>query len=564
MYFRAVALDYDGTLADHGAVDQEAVDALCRLRKSGRKIVLVTGREITDLRYVAPDLTLFDWVVAENGGVLYDPATATERLLAPSPPARLVQKLMENGIEPLSIGHTIVATWQPHEVALLGAIAELGLDHQIIFNKGAVMVLPAGINKATGLAIALNELGLSTRNVIGVGDAENDQAFLSICGGSVAVANALTSVKDKCDIKLAGDRGAGVRELVDLLVKDDFALLPPARRGVSLGKGPDGSPAWLTAQETLLIVGASGSGKSRFAGALIEQMIDQGFVLCVMDAEGDYGSIDGIMSIDSGLQASSFAEPLGLLSKGLNIVLGTTAISLKDRGRLFEQLVPRLMTLRGHTGRPHFLVVDEAHHYVTSASLSAGQALMEEDNSWVLITIDPTSLPQPVVGSVDHVIAFGTTALDLLHKCAQAPTLADATKPQLGVDEALLWSRASPDGYRRLRINSPCHRHQRHCGKYAVGDVGEAHSFYFRWSLDGTVLRARNLAEFIEKSEMLPDEVYMQHLRHGDFAAWFFHVIRDDVLGQYATKIAGQPGGNCVTCRAEITAAIRERYCIPA
>jgi hypothetical protein len=44
-----------------------------------------------------------------------------------------------------------VATWEPHQATVLEAIRELGLEHHIIFNKGAVMVLPPGINKAAGL-----------------------------------------------------------------------------------------------------------------------------------------------------------------------------------------------------------------------------------------------------------------------------------------------------------------------------------------------------------------------------------------------------------------------------
>ena len=79
---------------------------------------------------------------------------------------------------------------------MLEAIHELGLEWQIIFNKGAVMVLPPGVNKASGLAAALEALQLSPVNVVGIGDAENDHAFLSLCGCSVAVANALDAVKD--------------------------------------------------------------------------------------------------------------------------------------------------------------------------------------------------------------------------------------------------------------------------------------------------------------------------------------------------------------------------------
>ena len=85
---------------------------------------------------------------------------------------------------------------------------------QVIFNKGAVMCLAPGVNKATGLAAALADWSLSPLNVLGIGDAENDLAFLSICGCSVAVANALDTVKGKVDIVTAADHGAGVSEFV--------------------------------------------------------------------------------------------------------------------------------------------------------------------------------------------------------------------------------------------------------------------------------------------------------------------------------------------------------------
>ena len=81
-------------------------------------------------------------------------------------------------MSPLSVGRSIVATWEPNEGLVLQAIKELGLELEIIFNKGAVMILPSGVNKATGLVAALDELELSPHNVIGVGDAQNDHAFL--------------------------------------------------------------------------------------------------------------------------------------------------------------------------------------------------------------------------------------------------------------------------------------------------------------------------------------------------------------------------------------------------
>src|SRR5262249_3672464 len=102
-------------------------------------------------------------------------------------------------------------------------IAKLGLELQVIFNKGAVMVLPTGVNKATGLLAALRALGLSPRNTVGVGDAENDHSFLAECECAAAVANALPALKERCDLVLDRERGDGVVELAGVLVDDDLA-----------------------------------------------------------------------------------------------------------------------------------------------------------------------------------------------------------------------------------------------------------------------------------------------------------------------------------------------------
>ena len=225
MQYRALATDYDGTLATEGRVPAATLAALERLRESGRRLILVTGRELDDLRGVFPELERFDRIVAENGALLHWPATRETKSLAAPPPAAFVDRLRKSGVAPLSVGAVIVATWQPNESIVLDAIRELGLELQIIFNKGAVMVLPSGVNKATGLAAALDELGLMPAQVVGAGDAENDHAFLALCGFSMAPANSLPSVKDAVDLVTDGARGAGVEELIDRLLADDLASL---------------------------------------------------------------------------------------------------------------------------------------------------------------------------------------------------------------------------------------------------------------------------------------------------------------------------------------------------
>jgi len=191
MRYCALASDHDGTLAQGGKVDAAILRALERFKATGKRLILITGRELTDLTQVFESVHLFDVVVAENGAVLYVPALQEGRALAASPPHDFVAALRAKGVQPLSIGRSIVATWRPNERVVLEVIRELGLDWPLTFNKGAVMCLPPGVNQGSGLSAALEELKLSPHNVAGIGDAENDLAFLSLCGGSVAVANAI-------------------------------------------------------------------------------------------------------------------------------------------------------------------------------------------------------------------------------------------------------------------------------------------------------------------------------------------------------------------------------------
>lgn len=223
MRYVALATDYDGTLAHDGRVDASTLAGLDRVRASGRRLLLVTGRELPDLRTTFPHLLRFDRVVAENGAVVLDPATGTERVLAEPPPPALLDQLRRRGVGPISVGRVIVATWEPHEKTVIETIRDLGLEMQVIFNKGAVMILPSGVNKATGLAAALAELNIAPENVVAVGDAENDHALLDLCGCGAAVANALPMLRARAEIDLKADHGAGVIELIDQLLADDLA-----------------------------------------------------------------------------------------------------------------------------------------------------------------------------------------------------------------------------------------------------------------------------------------------------------------------------------------------------
>jgi len=223
--YLALACDYDGTIASDSVVSERTIDALVDVKNSGRKLILVTGRELDDLLKVFPQLEIFDRVVAENGALLYRPGTREERILAERPPEEFIRALIHRGAERVSVGRVIVATWRPHETTAVEVIRDFGLELQVIFNKGAVMILPSGVNKATGLSAALDELDLSAHNVVGIGDAENDHAFLSVCECSVAVQNALDTLKQRVDWVTSGSHGDGAVELMQALIATDLEHL---------------------------------------------------------------------------------------------------------------------------------------------------------------------------------------------------------------------------------------------------------------------------------------------------------------------------------------------------
>lgn len=218
MPYAALATDYDGTIARDGRVDGPTLAALARLHADGWRLVLATGRGLDDVRRLMPDLSLFDRVVAENGAVLHAPATGAVRLLAAPPPPAFAPGLAAAGIHPLQAGQVVVATWEVHEARVRAVAQALGFDLCFVRNKGALMVLPAGVDKRSGTLAALGELGIAASDCVGVGDAENDLGLLALCGLPVAVANALPVVKRAAALVTRGERGEGVAELVGILL----------------------------------------------------------------------------------------------------------------------------------------------------------------------------------------------------------------------------------------------------------------------------------------------------------------------------------------------------------
>lgn len=568
MRYLALAADYDGTLAHHGKVGPSTIDALKRLKESGRKLLMVTGRELEDLFSTFDHAELFDRIVFENGALLYNPATKEETILAEEPPAQFVETLYARGVSRISVGRVIVATWEPHQKEVLETIQDMGLERQVIFNKGAVMVLPSGTNKATGLTAGLLQLGLSPHNCVAIGDAENDHTFLAASECGVAVSNALPALKERADLITAADHGFGVEELIGRLIDDDLASLNKklVRHGLLVGKTADGKERRLDPfGVNLLIAGSSASGKSTITTGLLERLQTKGYQFLIVDPEGDYSSLNGASVLGDVSRAPLVEEVLDLLrSPANNVVVNLLGVPLDQRPAFFDSLLPRLQALRSAKGRPHWILVDEAHHLMHANWKPTEQAIAGQKMGYTLITVHPESVSKEAIERVNAAIVLGERPDKTLEQFCKAVGRLPPLAPEgtLSRGDALLWE-ADIEGVSVVHTEPPKSERRRHSRKYAEGNLGPDRSFYFRGPEKKLKLRAQNLFMFLQMAEGVDDETWLFHLEQGNYADWFRDEIKDEELAAATEKIAASQL-SAEESRGAIRAAVESRYTLPA
>jgi HAD superfamily hydrolase (TIGR01484 family) len=569
MRYYALASDYDGTLATLGIVDERVMDSLKELRNSGRKLVLVTGRQLGDLLSVFSGIDIFDRVVVENGALLYRPDTRQETALGEPPPKAFIDELTRRGVAPFSVGRVIINTVEPFHTVALEAIRDLGLELQVIFNKGEVMILPSSLNKAVGLSSALEELGLSPHNVVGVGDAENDHAFLKLCEAAAAVDNALPMLKEQADLVTQSPNGSGVVELVGKILKDDLAELAPrlTRHELLLGYRPEGEEVRIQPYGTsVLVIGASGAGKSTLATSFVEKLAEHAYQFCLIDPEGDYQELPQAVVLGDSKQPPVVAEVLDLLSKTKqNCVVSMYAIPYEDRPDFFERLYVELLELRTRTGRPHWIVMDEAHHLIPASWGRTDQNVPQDITGMMLISTYPERLTNALVSKMDVILATGGDIQKVFDSLSQTVQRATPSLPasHLQPGEAICWRWKEREAPFLFKVIQPAVDRRRHRRKYAEGELEPERSFFFRGPQGKLNLRADNLMRFIELGEGVDDETWEFHLKQGDYATWFREVIKDQDLVDAAEQLVENGDLSPEESRARLREAIESRYTGP-
>jgi hydroxymethylpyrimidine pyrophosphatase-like HAD family hydrolase len=560
--FRAVAVDLDGTLAEHDRVEAETLAALRQVIGRGLRVIAVTGRTLEDLDITYPRLRVeLSAVVAENGAVLASPLGIRD--LADPVDAAIRSVLDARGVN-WTAGRVLLACDGADEAAVAATLRELGLDYELVRNRDALMVLPPGVTKATGLLEALHELGLSPHNTVAIGDAENDHTMLAACELGVAVANAVEALRNRADIVLDLPDGQGVASFLrgGLLRGEERRF--PAHWRIELGIDSDGRSVSLPASQLNLIVsGGPGDGKSYLAGLIAEQLALKHYSLVVIDPEGDHVGLERLHSVtvvDAGRVRCS-AELLPLLLQGdFSIVVDLSRLDEEAQATLLACLPAEIEAERQQRGLPHWVFIDEAHRPVRRSGVL--EALDPFSKGYALVTYRPGELAPDVVASMDAVLALGTThpdaaLVDLTAAVAGVPRARAARVLSGSAGQAVLVWRDRPG---KVTVFTPGHRitaHHRHDHKYAVGRLAPDRRFYFRDLTDQlTGSTAGSLAELESVLVACGLNVLRHHCPRHDISRWVA-----DIFGyrQLAGRLAEAEGGMETDSPAAVVEVARAR-----
>ena len=502
-------------------------------------MILVTGRIMDELRAVFPDIEdHVDAVVAENGAVVVTPAGVRQ---VAAPIGRAVSAALTARGVAHRTGQVLVAGAAADEPAALEVIRELGLDCQLVRNRGELMILPAGVTKGTGLLEALGDLGLSHHNTIGVGDAENDHSLLNTCEIGVAVANSVGALRAHADMVLPLPDGPGLAGLLRGPLLTGRAHAHPRRWQITLGTDDTGEAVTLPASQlNVAVCGSTGDGKSYLAGLICEQLIRLGYSLIVFDPEGDYlglGELRGVLVTGGDdRRLAGPAEVVRVLRDGYAaVVIDLSHLDAAGQTAYAAALTGEVEAHRAATGLPQWVVVDEAHGPVGRAA--TGRRMLDPAaKGYLLITWQPGELSADALLALDAVIALGSPdpaspLVDLTAAVADMPR-AEIARLLTGPNgRAVLAWRQRPREAVAFTLGPRITPHLRHEHKYGRSGVEPARRFHFRTEPDTpTGAIAANLAELQAELASCDGGVLRHHCPGHDFSRWVDGVFRDKTL----------------------------------
>lgn len=549
MYRRVLAFDFDGTLAVNGDVSPEIEQALEQCRASGHVLFLVTGRrfETVTLGRLGE---LFAGIVWENGAVLSHTASGETYLPFGQLDPRLLKAMEEAGI-PFERGLAIAATWTPHDQALWQILSTHGGTTSIEYNKGAVMVLPPGATKGSGLERLLALCSLSPRNVAAFGDAENDLSMLTLAEVSVAVGDAVPAVVETADVLATAPGPQGVLEILrEYPLSGKFLDIPLKReRPLLLGQtemgAPISVPAARLAGRNLGVFGNSATGKSWMVGLIAEGLHHEEYQVLLIDPEGDFRGLKVLprfVSITG--DRASLPPPSAVVSLleegGVSLVLDLSRYPITARSHYVAELLRALRPVREQKFRPHWIVLDEAQEFLFEGS-EVATLLRPVLNSggWAFVSYRPDRLSSSVLESLNHLLLTRITdhaIWDSLRTHCASCNLQGMNLDQIPMGSALLC------GGDIVRMRPAIRRvpHVRHLYKYLDIPLPPGKRFVFRTEKALLGIEAASLYELCRLIPTLPLESLEYHDHREDFVKWAESTLGDAGLASRLRKVANR------------------------
>ena len=550
MIFKALACDYDGTLASENRLAPATIAALKEARETGIHLILVTGRSFFELTRVCERLDLFEAVVAENGGVIYFPGAGVIKSQAPPPPERLLAELDRRDIY-YEVGRVIVGTARNDEQAVREALAATGVSLDLVYNRSALMLIPAGVSKGTGVRQVIGILGLSFHDVMALGDAENDLDLFEACGFCACPENAVPQLKERADWVFPGEDGAGVASVITGPILEGFLPVDRSpRHRITIGWAVESSEPVTIPERgvNMLIHGDPLSGKSWLAGALVERLHGRRYAVLVIDPEGDYRVLRRLpglawMEIHD---RSSMERALGHFDRDPSaaVVADLSALTHPEKIEMIETGFGLIRRGRRRSGRPHWVFLDEAHYSLHQGGVSDDVVAFEE-KGFCLATYRSSWLRESVRKAMDILILARTTIpeeLLFLRTLLGEPTPDGAgvisILPDLPRQEFVVMEPHGSGPRRALTFAATPREtpHVRHLTKYADSRVPSGQQFLFRGPDGRSVLAAASLNEFRRAVATVDDEVLAYHAERGDFSRWVSDVFSDRELARELRK----------------------------
>ncbi len=547
MKFGVLALDYDGTIARDGRLDPEVRAAIGQLRARGVAVVLVTGRILEELRYVAGDLRFVDAVVGENGAVL-DFLNGHSRLLGMAPPASFLEELRRRNLE-FKVGQCVVELDAASAQQVLDVVRQMELPLALLFNRGRLMVLPQGVSKGVGLREALTTLRLSVHNAIAIGDAENDHNLLEACEIGMAVSWGSLALQKAADTILYGDGPHAVAAYIRQSLTD--VRLPPEQIGkhrLPLGVANDGQVFSVALRgRNLLIAGDPRSGKSWLTGLVCEQLILQGYSVCVIDPEGDYRTLEslpGVVVFGGDDPPPELPDLTRVLRHpDMSAVIDLSHVPYQEKVTYLKSLLPMLATVRRATGLPHRIVIDEAHYFLHEPNVR--ELLDLTLGAYTLVTYRLSDLHPDLRKTIEGVIVKRTTdarEIQTLLEMVGRNGIATEWKPALASLEMgqaiVLPGFEETDGNLfRFQLFPRLTSHVRHRAKYFDVELLKEQGFVFMDNGEVVGGPARTLKDFVSQIANVPHEAIREHGRRGDFSRWIADVFCDHFLASDIRKV---------------------------